>query len=386
MVFQRFLGWQICVQNYIFLQTYQLPQNTKCFKIAFILFLRYILVVFCSLNGIYDMIYVFTEIENYIGDNSLVSRWAVGFELLSVHFSLIVLCWYSLFCTKQTVNFIQNNLSFSDDFVKVVGAQTKLRFRIWNICVVLHILIIDFICTISFYYWQYENMIDFFLCHRYLRNLVGIVILDLFYCYLIDFIEFYINCMTQLRKNLKKSSLFVFSSKFLKLIDKIIHLTKTFSEIFSLLLSSILHHHFFEISIIIYYVIRKIYQDSQNKYRIQEIVTGCFWIYRSIFLAIYLCLKGHEFMNQSCRLISTVSQMIEYTSENQYKKRLFNKWHYSAKQISMRNLHEVNEITTKDFHRIDKTLIIRIISATATFVLILIQFKILEDNSTVMKN
>uniref|UniRef100_A0A3F2ZD97 Gustatory receptor n=1 Tax=Lutzomyia longipalpis TaxID=7200 RepID=A0A3F2ZD97_LUTLO len=377
----KYIRSEILVQKYFkfFQIKYLFTKNKQSENFAItLIIIRYILIIFAGLNGVYDIFYIFTEIENYAGDESLVSRFAVGFEVSSIHFCVIILGWFSIVCGRKHANYIEKSIIFSKELEEVVDIQKTTKYKI-SIFYKFLVLINDSLCNFSFYYYRYGNALNYF-SNRYMRNFVAVCLIDLMHCYMIELIDFQKNCMEELYVKLKNSSCESYFS-IIQLTDRSIKIVKSFNRIFSLLLSSNLHHHFFEISISTYFLIRRYFVTTQEGDISLKNIFDMMWIQRSIFLSFHLCLKGHNFMHQAEQLICAVNDINIYHHEAEEIPEIFRSYHCSAQQFSMRSLHEKIKIMTEDFHRIDRTLIKRICASTATFILILIQFKQLEDRN-----
>uniref|UniRef100_A0A3F2ZD72 Gustatory receptor n=1 Tax=Lutzomyia longipalpis TaxID=7200 RepID=A0A3F2ZD72_LUTLO len=372
----KYIRSEISVQNYFksfqFRDLYTENNHSENLAVTFII-LRYILIIFAGLNGVYDIFYILTEVENYGGEESLVSRFASGFEVSSIQFCVLIFCFFSIVSARKHANYIEKNILFFKDLEEAVGTQKTTKYKISDLYKAL-VVINGFLCNFIFYYHRYGNALNYF-SNRYMRNFIAVCLIDLMHCYMIELIDFQKNFMKELYVKLKNSSSESYFG-IIQLTDRSIKIVKDFNRIFSLLLSSNLHHHFFEISTAIYFLIRTTQRAITPK-----IIIDVLWIQRSIFLSFYLCLKGHSFMHQAEQLICAVNDINIYHPEAEDVPEIFRSYHCSAQQFSMRSLHEKINIMTEDFHRIDRTVITRICASTATFILILIQFKQLEDEN-----
>uniref|UniRef100_A0A3F2ZD91 Gustatory receptor n=1 Tax=Lutzomyia longipalpis TaxID=7200 RepID=A0A3F2ZD91_LUTLO len=366
MLFKNYLQWHLNVQKLILLPNYCLPKG----KFRTVVFcVRILWLVWVNISSIYDLQFASYFIRNYI-DVGVVGNILGIIDVIFFRLGILTLDIIAISKNHCHVEFIEEVHRFEEDMDSHIDAVKIYRNFIKRYFDIFLIVMWVVFCNLAFMFFRLTNDPNINIITWYIRVIIEECIQCFVIFYIIAFIDLISQYMTILIKNFENSSEEINLEK-LYLIEKIYNLLKTLEKLFVHMIVYFLLYHSCAATFTIYYILRRHLGHHFTIFRIYLATFALIALIRSAYYAFsfaFRCNKIHEKMEKLTRIVANVDFI---TTSHTIR--------LAIKQICMGRLHERSKITAWGFYSIDLTVFTQVSASIVTFILIIIQFKQLED-------
>uniref|UniRef100_A0A3F2ZEH7 Gustatory receptor n=1 Tax=Phlebotomus papatasi TaxID=29031 RepID=A0A3F2ZEH7_PHLPP len=367
MSFKNYLGLHLTIQKFILLPKYQLPEGKSRIPIFG---LRILFLFGISLCAIYDLSLIHLVGPTYIdvGDVATI----VGFmEILFSRTNIFCLVVYAIFDNHFHIELLKMTIHFEKKLNNLTTKRTILKNDLKKYNDIILIFTWSVLCNIAFLLYRLSMCLSTATITWYLRVMIQDFLHNSTIFYIIDFFDLITKYSSVLERNLCNPANW-HNIDIFNITYKLFQLIKKLEKTFNIIIFYYLMYHIFSTTFNFYFIMRRhIINVQMTVFRIFIIIFALIWFIRSIYFSFYLCFRCHKIHEKMEKLLQTLLHAdFEIKSP---------KIRSAIQQIYMNRLHDKRKITVLGFYSIDLSAFTQFASSFVTFVLIIIQFKQLED-------
>uniref|UniRef100_A0A3F2ZEK4 Gustatory receptor n=1 Tax=Phlebotomus papatasi TaxID=29031 RepID=A0A3F2ZEK4_PHLPP len=373
MAFTDKLGVLFIFQKFLLLPNYKADLEKNIIILAFRLLPTIILILF----ALKDVFEAYSDDESNIAE-LLITRDVDGYilllDILTSRCGIIALLLLGFAYNRKHILLIKSVQEVEDNLYANLNFPQPLCMC-FNFRIYLDIAVNSFInFIINVYYKMNFDSLTLSDIKRLIFDTIFMFANDIIILYLIHFIKKVSDLFVLLRKNIntveeRDEKIFQYMDNLIRIVPLINAClgAMIFILIILLLFNSVVATYFlytftFEFDIFLYYPLWNYIT-----------IIGCVWVIRSVSYVGYFSFAGSKFTEELEELFITIRHI---ESECERKKRIVM---FNIEQFQMRRLHSQTAITIGGTYEINTSGIFVVISVTASYLLVLIQFRQLED-------
>uniref|UniRef100_A0A3F2ZEJ3 Gustatory receptor n=1 Tax=Phlebotomus papatasi TaxID=29031 RepID=A0A3F2ZEJ3_PHLPP len=362
------LGYLLTIQKFI-----TIPNFTENFYqkkwITILRILPILIFVFTAIcDGIYAILYVNIP---QLGEVSALAEFVIGVNLISDRLSITFILVQGVIVNGLHIRLLKSVKEFEDNLVSSKHPKKQKKCLSSNIYLILNI-ILNLAINSGFYVINNSDY-DIAATIRHHLHVLGMLLSDFVILYLINFIK-HISVLAILllgQKNLNETETNKLFQNSFAFISRISLMNSTLGGMllitfFQYILSS---------SLAVYFVVWLIFGTGYFPGKIFLILTCLIWILRSSIHIIYLSILGNNFENKIQKLSRLLST--RNPTENESSEVV----EFNRNQFLMWSFHAETRILAGGYMAINNSGIFSILSFIVTCLVVLLQFKQMEDYS-----